>query len=252
MKNLLFLLLLISGLSYGQFTATGYTGNAYNGDGVMRGGTYGTGIDWPNGSPLWGEVTIKYQGTPYVKTEYKMGTVTTQGKSDFKAPMRYNAQQNKIEFLGEDDKQRELLRRPYITANFDGKIYSILNYMEKGEEKLGYFNPLNTEGKTRILLMPKKTMITGSKRLYNGYEQVTPVKFEDVSSYYIKKDRGPAEPIKLNKKSILKSLQDKAPELEAFISEHHLNLKKEVDAIRLVDYYNSLTAKPASKKHAES
>ncbi len=187
-------------------------------------------------------VEISYKGTPYVAADYKLGTTTIHGKTDFKAPMRYNAFENKIEFLDQEHVQRELLRRPYISATIDGVTYTVETYLEDGKEKFVYFNTRYL-GETTLLYKPKKILVKeGSTAAYDKI-----FKYKDVSSYYIKKGNGPAVPVKINPKSILDAL-DHTQELEAYVTGIKLNLRSEEDVIRVLEFYNSLTKEVESKK----
>jgi hypothetical protein len=193
------------------------------------------------------EINIIINGNPYVDNEYKTGFTTILGKFGFRAPMRYNASKNVVEFLDEDLNVREVLRRPYITVDLDGKIYEIIEYIEDENEKLAYFNPLN-QGKVQLLLMPKKKL--SQTRRTSPFE--SSATYRESSTYYIKKEGRSAEKIRLNKKSILIHLFHKALEMNTYISDYGLNLRKEEDVVRLFDYYNSLSTLKHSEKEMQS
>lgn len=193
------------------------------------------------------EINTIIGGTPYISSDYKDGSTTIQEELGFKAPMRYNAVKNVVEFLDEDLKVREVLRRPYITVDLDGKVYEILEYIEDENEKLAYFNPLN-QGKVQLLLMPKKKL--SQARRTSPFE--SSATYRESSTYYIKKEGRSAEKIRLNKKSILIHLFDKALEMNTYISDYGLNLRKEEDVVRLFDYYNSLSSLKHSEKEMQS
>ena len=59
--------------------------------------------------------------SPFLEDEYFDGKTTIHGKLGFAAKMRYNAAEHVIEFKNEEGVVEELLRRPYITAEFNGK-----------------------------------------------------------------------------------------------------------------------------------
>ncbi|TFG78028.1 MAG: hypothetical protein E4H26_02830 [Flavobacteriales bacterium] len=247
--------MLISGFAFGQnpATAISFDGNSFNPNVSMWSGSSKNSLGTsPDGRIFFDRdrpvpFVFVYNGSQYVDDAYAQGSTTLHGKKDFAAPMRYNAQQNVIEFLDEDQTQRELLRRPYITANFGGKTYMIVEYLEENQEKLGYFNRLN-EGETRLYFMPKKIL-----KQDLGYRDDNPIyKYQDISEYYLKKGKAPAEKNKLNKRNISSMLKDKTAELEAFISENDLNLHSEEEVIQLLDYYNSIDKPEAYKKDAQS
>ncbi|MGI9549608.1 MAG: hypothetical protein ACR2MT_00300 [Aurantibacter sp.] len=191
------------------------------------------------------------KGSPYEDDGYKTGTAIIHGKTDFRAPMRFNSAKGVIEFLGDDKVKKEMLRRPYIKASFGGKIYEILEYLKDGRTKLGYFNTLSF-GKTQLLFRSQKAVIienNGSKH-QNGSIYAH---YKDISEYYIKKEGHPARKIKLNKRSILNSFDVKIRKLLEFaIENQNLNLTKERDVIRLLEYYDTIKQNSSEVKEMQS
>lgn len=181
---------------------------------------------------------VDIQGSPYLNEVYKKGETIINGKSRTSALMRYDAYHDAVEILDENRKARKLLRRPSIKAVFDGKTYEVLEYKERKQVKMGYFNPLN-QGHTQLLFKPKKKFIQAEKP-ENGYDEYDPPVYKDISAYFIRKGDQSATIIKLNKKGLLKALNDQEALLKKFIKKHSLDLKKETHAIRLIQYYNSI------------
>jgi len=70
--------------------------------------------------------------------------------------------------------------------------------------------------------------------------------------YFIKKEVEPAEMIDLGKVALLMQLSDEEVALSKFITDYKLNLKKEADAIRLIEYYNSLLSPQSVERKAQS
>lgn len=189
-------------------------------------------------------MSVLLKGSPYVAPDFKSGTVIINGKNEFTAPMRYNAAKEVIEFLEDGKNQKELLRRPYVKANIDGKLYEILEYSDNGKKKLGYFNPLKNNGEIQFLTRPRKIVVEDEAR--RSVSEVS-YYYQDVSSYYIKNGDRPAEKVTLNKRNILKYFKDKSSELAHYIAAYGLNLRKEEDVIRVVNYYN-LVLSPDQKE----
>ncbi len=183
-------------------------------------------------------VEVDVQGSPYINELYKKGTTVVYGKKSREALMRYNAHTNEIEIIDENGRARSILRQRNIVANFGGKSYEVVEYIENGELKLGYFNPLN-DGRAQLLWRPKKIFVQ-AENPDNGYDTFSPPTFKDVSRYYIRKKGKPAETIRLSKRSILKYLDDETKTLKEYIRINNLNLKEEKDVITLVEFYNSL------------
>ena len=219
MKNLILFLMLNCSFSFCQTVG--------NGDGIST--DIQAGI-------VMREVPI--QGSPYMNEIYKKGETIINDKTQTTALMRYDAYNDAIEILDKNRNPRKLLRRPNIKATFDGKTYLVLEYLETGRTKMGYFNPLN-QGETVLLFKPKKKFVQAEKPEH-GYDDYDPPTYRDVSAYYIKKGDEPAQEIRLSKRDLLKSMDDKKSLLKKFISEHSLNLRKESDVIKLLGYYNRI------------
>jgi hypothetical protein len=64
--------------------------------------------------------------------------------------------------------------------------------------------------------------------------------FEEKTEYFLAKENGDIEEIKLNQKSILQNLQDQKKALEIYIKTNQLDMKKEADVVNLLGYYESL------------
>lgn len=209
-----------------------------NGDGITTDTQVGIVIE---------EVPI--EGTPYINSTYKHGETVINGINRTKALMRYNAYNDAIELLDENNTPRKLLRRKSIEALFDGRTYKIFDYAEGGKTREGYFNPLNT-GEIKLLFKPKKMFVQAEKPDH-GYDTYKPPIYMDISSYYLLSGDAPAHKTKLGKKQILKHLTKNMAQVKKYISTEKLNLKREGDVIELIDYYNSLLPQTA-KKMAQS
>jgi len=242
MKNIIVLFLLICSYSFGQFTP-------YSDPNPANYRFLPEDFDTPfgpiQGSTNWRQnLVYNITGTPYILDDYNEGTTTILNKKGFTAPMRYNAAKDVVEFLDDKKITKELLRRPYIKATFDGKTYEVISYMKNEEERLAYFNRLNT-GKTQLLFKPKK-IVKPSTQKFQGKIQAS---YKDASMYYLKREKQPAQMVHLDKINLLIVLHDQKEAVTKFISDYKLNVKKEADAVRLIEYYNTLRIpKPFEKK----
>lgn len=260
MKNLVVLIFLISTVSFGQNSGFGQAPSLGVAPGVpasfrFPNNFYDTNRVAPNGRTNTlivrrRNAMVEIVNSPFLEDEYQEGETTIHGKPGFKAKMRYNAGKDVIEFIDEDHTAKELLRRPYITAKFDGKEYVILKYkvVHNNIEKLGYFNPLN-KGVAQLLLMPKKKLeLTG----YSFQERRSGV-YKDVSVHFIKLGDKPAVNINLSTSNIFKLLDPTYENvLKYFVSENSLNLRKKEDVIRLLQYYNTLASKNTPQEQMRS
>lgn len=225
MKNILIALALLGGISYGQDLASSVDDIAGNNRSFtdMQIGT------------VFKDVPI--EGTPYMDEVYRMGIASVNGK-EIRLLMRYDAFNDQIELKDKLQKSFNLLRREDIGATIDGKTYKVISYLENGEKKLGYVNPLNS-GKVVLYFKPRKVFVQAMKP-ENGYNDYVPPKYKDNHTYFMQRGNATAEEVRLAKGAVLKFLRDKAPAVKKFVSENRLKLKTETEVVQLLNYYNSL------------
>lgn len=179
------------------------------------------------------------EGSEYFDETYKMGEVSIRGKVELRGKMRFNAFRNEIQVLQGGDESFPLLKRSFIKATIGSKVFGIYLYEDaRGNNRSSYFNPLN-DGNTILLFKPEIKLKQGRIPV-TSYDRTVPPTFIDVSSYYIKKGDEIAKKIRLKKSDILTSLADKKNEVQAYIKNEGLSLKKEADLIKLMNYYNSI------------
>ena len=182
---------------------------------------------------------VEIQGSPYMDELYKKGATIVYGKKAREALMRYDAYNDVIEIIDENGKARSMLRQRNIVAELDGKSYVVMEYMDEGKTKLGYFNPLN-DGEIQLLWKPKKIFVQ-AENPDNGYDTYSPPTYKDISSHFIKNGNEPAEPINLSKRNLIKYLEKDLKSIKEYIKKNNLNLRNESDAISLINFYNSRT-----------
>lgn len=188
------------------------------------------------------QIHIKYsdspvQGSAYFDTIYQSGKIIMNGKALAPSLMRYNAYTDEFEL----NNGQAVPKDEEIKVDLGNNMYRFMNYMDKGGHKRekGYLISLN-EGNVVLFLKTRKKYIKASvpKTGFDSYEEA---KFKnDLGYYLLKKDRTIAEEIKLNKKNILKEIDNGSDDLKKYISDNNLDLKEEKDAVRVLDFYNSL------------
>lgn len=180
---------------------------------------------------------VPIEGSPYENELYKMGVTSVHGK-EMNLLMRFDAYTDQIEMIDARQKKFNLLKRPDLQAEFEGKTYKLLEYRENGVRKTGYFNPLTT-GEAVLYFKPRKVFIQAEKP-ENGYDEYTPPHFAEDHAYYIQVDGEMPEEIHLGKRSLLKHLRHQSKALKRYIEENDLKLATQSGAVDLINYYNSL------------
>lgn len=222
MKKLLILGMLLPGIAIGQVAFNDIQGNNRSWQDMQIG-------------TVFKEVPI--EGSPYMDELYRMGVASVNGK-EISLLMRYDAFKDQIELIDKRNKAFNLLKKDNIKAEIEGKTYKLVQYSDKGEKKLVYVNPLTT-GEVVLYFKPQKIFVQAEKPEH-GYDDFDPPRYEDKHFYLIGRNGKAAEQIRLVKGPLLRFLRDKAPELRDYIARQELEFKTQEDAVKLINYYNSL------------
>lgn len=182
------------------------------------------------------QANIKAEGSPYFDKDFKWGQILMNGEVKTTGNLRYNAVNNEIELQKGEKEYTAVLKRNYISARIDNKLFKLYPYFSDINEtaRIGYFIPLN-DGKIKLLYKPEKKLRRG-KTGTTSYDRTIPPRFIDISSYYIQQGEEPATKIYLRNKYFYHLLGKE--NVRDFIKNHDLNLSNEEDAIKLLDYYN--------------
>lgn len=206
--------------------------------------TYAQNIQLPteylNNSTLGGvnnNLPANVQGSPYINEEFVIGKVFVNENKPYAGILRYNAYNDGIEMKTEKG-IITLLKRDYLKAEINGKLYLIESYKVNGAIRKTYFVELN-KGKARLLLKQGKKFVE-AKPARSSYSKDQPPKFEDETSYYITLEGKAAVETKLKSKDVLAAFADHQKELQDFVKQNKLKLKTEAEVMQLLAYYNSL------------
>ena len=206
----------------------------YNGNKEMR----------HHGMLLILEYELPINGTPYVNELYKKGTITIQNADrtlEEERLLRFNAFTGDMEYESPGGKVQTLLKRENIEVEMDGLTYQVHPYRVNGKIHRAYFIPMNRGEKVVLYKKPIKNYRKPALPEH-GYEEARKPEYFDASEYYLRIDGASMVPVKLTKRGLLSSLDDREPALKAYISDQQLNLRDPKDALSLINYYNSLAS----------
>jgi len=181
---------------------------------------------------------LKTEGSPYFNEEFEWGQVLVNGKTKSTGNLRYNAVNSEIELQKGEKEYTAVLKRNYISALIQNKLYKLYPYIEDNKNetiRIGYFTPLN-EGNLKLLYKPEKKLRRG-KTAATNYDRSVPPRYIDISSYYIQKGDEPAIKIYLRKKYFYDILGK--DNIKEYVKSNNLKLNKEGDAIKVMEYYNT-------------
>lgn len=178
------------------------------------------------------------QGSPYLDSQYKVGTVLTTDDVLYKdIPLRYNCFDDVLEFTKDnvayDLKPKDKIKR----AEFGGQVFVYKDFeADRGIDKS--FFEIFSEGKATLCTRFSVNFYEAEDA--KGFADPKPAKFGDLSeTYYLYVNNSPARKISKSK-ILLEILADKQKDVEAFISKQKLSVKKAEDLKKIVTYYNTL------------
>ena len=190
------------------------------------------------------------EGSPYLDEMYKTGKATIAGASQASMLMRYNAYADEMEFLDSTGKPRKLMKNTNVVVDLDGTIYEVHEYEHRGKMKEGYFIALN-EGPIILYKKPGK-QFRQAEQLQNSYEEVTPAKYSDNTTYYLWEDGKDMQQIRLNRKDFIYHLDDNTRSLKKFLQRQKLKLKTEEEAVKVLTYYNKMQQLKGTNENAQA
>lgn len=179
------------------------------------------------------------RGTPFYQDKWIRGIVTTNLGVYYDLELKINLYDNAV-FFNKDGEPFELLDK-IVSVQLLPKWPDTINQIvfSKGMNQAG----LKPEQYIQVLVG------TGAVQFYRSdIKQVSEMSeinagmvktFSNTSRYYLKKG-DQLKFIRLNKDEILAFFGDKEADMNSFITEKKLNLKKEADIIQAIQAYNSL------------
>lgn len=193
-------------------------------------------LTFANGqAPAAGAAAIK--GSPYLDDAYVDGVVYY-GNKTLKAPMRYNAFQDLMEYQ-QNGKQLVLDPSETITkVTLGNSTFASLKYNTDGKTKFGYFVMLDS-GKVALFAKKEISFTPVRKgRAQDGSDEPAQYK-RSPDAFYYKVGDGTLQEVGAIKEMIA-TFPDKQEELAQYAKKEKISAKKEKEIVQFVQYYNSL------------
>lgn len=180
-------------------------------------------------------------GSPYSNEDFLEGKIFKDDKlvkSDI--AMRYNLFSDEIEIKNSksDETYSALLRDPDIFVKIFNDIYVFIPF--KGSNEKGHYFKVSTEGKNFNLYTKKSVVYKAPYYAKSSYDVSRPAEWSKEVSYYLVSKKGDFYELPNSKSKIIKAMSPKEKEMKSFIKKENIQLNKESDLIKLVNYYNSL------------
>ncbi|NND14807.1 MAG: hypothetical protein HKN89_00610 [Eudoraea sp.] len=186
----------------------------------------------------------QFRGSPYVSNNFA-GT-TLYYKEDLIGDIyyRFNSLNQEIEIKttnSSDEGIRSLGRDKGISIVIDGRPMSFKTFIDKTNRTTnGYLVTLEDTGKYKLYKRYHATFQEGLKAS-NSFAKDVPAKFTQYIEYYIEQEgANRVDYIKLNKGSVLRTVSsEKRNALKEYIKDNELNLRNEVDLVKVIQFLNS-------------
>jgi hypothetical protein len=193
-----------------------------------------------NGSPVRIGTYTNVSGSPYLSENWlKANIKMANGKLFNNVDVKYDQVADQLIYKGVDGQAMNFIDKitEYHILGDDGNsnIYRNGFSPAKGLTSDNYAQVL-VDGKNKLL---KRT----TKRVQESREYNSATVDRSILSttlYYLVNEKGELINISKDKKSILKAFSVKSIELEQYITANRLNVKDDLDMVKLITYYNTL------------
>ncbi len=189
------------------------------------------------GSGVIADLYAKSLESFYINKEFSPGKVILKnGDVLTDRNLRYNIYTQQMQFVKANDTMAFGDPTEIQSLEFLSKVFVHKPFMRPDKEvDVDYFEALY-EGKIKLLLRRVVTHELKAKGPQGEMEEAYLI----VKQYYLQKDNKPAKLLLLNKKSVLKAMDGHADQVKKFIKDNKLNCHKELDLVKIVEYYDSL------------
>ncbi len=182
------------------------------------------------------------KGSPYINQKFLPVTIDKLSGKNLSA--RYNAFNDEIEIKKGSsninyvlNKKSKFSKIQFISSKVS---YEAHHYIENNKNKHGYLAQLNPTGNYLLLKKQHITFIE-AKPSKTGYDKETPAQFKKTKDkYFIKISDDKIIELQKNKKDFAKLFPKHEKEILSYIKKQNINIKKEIDLIKLVKYINTL------------
>lgn len=178
------------------------------------------------------------EGSPLLYEAWLPGKVTTvSGKVYENLKLNYNIYEEMLTFVYDSaDKPLKFEEQVKTFTIYTPAALTFANSFPAIDRQTtaSFYHVLSSNGKTALLKRYQKIL-----NVIKNYNSSETKKFQDAVAYYIYKD-GKMLQLSKNKDSILNTLANKKEQLQSFVKQSNLNLKKDEDLAKLFDYYLSI------------
>ncbi len=175
----------------------------------------------------------KIKGTPYLYSDFKSGFVYIKDKAPTKILVKYDLYMKEMEII-----VNEVIYSFRKEMPFDSICIENQTFVYNSNWGNNAYFELLAKGSLSLLKDYKVEIFQPVSKNSYSYN-VEPAFTKPVEVYYLLKNDKLTK-IKLSKSDILSAMDDKKDLVEQYVSKNKLSLKKEDDAVKVINYYNNL------------
>lgn len=173
------------------------------------------------------------KGTPYMQESFKSGVINMVGKKPLAVFLRYDVLNENIEIKTDLNSNEVFVLSSSEKAEYKigDKTFVHKEITHEGKQIEGFFVS-HYEGKNLRLIEKPKVTVTEAVKARTGYEKDQPAEIKIESEYYVVKERGKTENLRLKHRDIKKTFN--SPEAKKYLSDNRI--KSLEDLIAFVNY----------------
>ncbi|WP_461789110.1 hypothetical protein [Pedobacter sp.] len=176
------------------------------------------------------------EGTPFLFKDWMNGSVIFASNRVVKSiPLKFNLESGEIYFKSPQSGNEMLFSDAVRSFTVNGRTFQAGFEPVDGNSKVTFYEVLGSaDNKVKLLKKVNKTIMEVTE--YNAPNKKV---FKENFGYYLVNDS--KMPMKVKKdNSILSQFNEKEAQVKEFISKNKLNVKKDEDLAKILDYYNTL------------
>ncbi|MFS4415852.1 hypothetical protein [Maribacter sp. 2307ULW6-5] len=182
-------------------------------------------------------INQKAEGSPYIDDTFSPAQVNNLEKTSL---MRYNAAQDLMEVMQDDGSAMVLskaIRYRVALKDGSGKVYENHVFLEDGEKKNGYFIPLGSVGKDKVLYKKEFIKFVKGQLAKSSLEQDIPPRFERTKDRFYVNEGANGDLVELptSKNVFIKAFPEK--NLKSFFKKHRPDLKSPEGLKKVLEHY---------------
>ncbi len=177
-----------------------------------------------------------YTGSIYLFEDGKMASVLLESDQILRVKLKYNLLEDIFYVQGTDGKT-VVFTQPYnqVVLDLENDVKLVFKRFVNATGKSAFFQVL-FDGKVQLLRKYSANFVE-----VLDYNEVSPKKkVTKQTSFFTQLPNKEMLQLKVSKKGILNFMADKKLEIDSFLAKENIDLKDDLDLVRLFNYYNTL------------